>query len=84
MQHIKARLLALVLIVLSIVLIYVNWRQLINEGTYSTKLATFGPVIGIGGLFLLLFPARAGKPTTTAEKIYSAVSVCGWTHSRLG
>lgn len=69
MQHIKARLLAIVLIVVSIGLIYVNWRELLNEGTYSIKLAAFGPVIGIGGLFLLLFPSRAGKPTTTAEKI---------------
>ena len=69
MQHIKARLLGLVLIVVSIGLIYVNWREVLNEGTYSIKLAAFGPVIGIGGLFLLLFPTRAGKPTTTAEKI---------------
>ena len=69
MQHIKARLLALVLIAVSIGLIYVNWRELLNEGTYSTKLATFGPVIGIGGLFLLLFPSRVGKPTTSGEKI---------------
>ena len=69
MQHIKARLLAIVLIVVSIGLIYVNWRELLNEGTYSIKLAAFGPVIGVGGLFLLLFPTRAGKPTTTAEKI---------------
>jgi hypothetical protein len=33
------------------------------------KLATFGPVVGIGGFYLLLFPSRAGKPNTTAEKI---------------
>ena len=33
------------------------------------KLAAFGPVVGVGGLFLLLFPSRAGKPNTTAEKI---------------
>ena len=69
MNHIKARLLALVLIVLSIGLIYYNWQQLIQEGSYSTKLAAFGPVIGVGGLFLLLFPARAGKPVTTMDKI---------------
>ena len=69
MRHIKARLFAVVLILLSIVLIYINWRQLWTEGTYSLKLAAFGPVVGVGGLFLLLFPSRAGKPNTTAEKI---------------
>ena len=69
MQHIKARLFAVVLILLSVVLIYINWRELWAEGTYSLKLAAFGPVVGVGGLFLLLFPSRAGKPTTTAEKI---------------
>lgn len=69
MHHIKARLLGLVLILLGIVLVYLNWRDLWNEGTYSLKLAAFGPLVGIGGIFLLLFPARAGKPTTTAEKV---------------
>jgi hypothetical protein len=69
MHHIKARLLGLVLILLSIGLIYYNWRQLLQEGSYSMKLATFGPVVGIGGFYLLLFPSRAGKPNTTAEKI---------------
>jgi hypothetical protein len=69
MHHIKARLLGLVLILLSIGLIYYNWLQLLQEGSYSMKLATFGPVVGIGGFYLLLFPSRAGKPNTTAEKI---------------
>jgi hypothetical protein len=68
MQHIKARLLGFVLILLGLALVYINWRQLWTEGTYSMKLAAFGPVVGIGGLFLLLFPSRAGKPNTTAEK----------------
>jgi len=69
MNHIKARLLGIVLILLGIALVYFNWRQLWTEGTYSLKLAAFGPVVGIGGLFLLFFPARAGKPTTTPEKV---------------
>ncbi len=69
MDHLKARLLGVVLIVLGVALVYFNWRQLWTEGTYSLKLAAFGPVVGIGGLFLLLFPARAGKPNTTAEKV---------------
>jgi hypothetical protein len=69
MQHIKARLLALALIVLSVALVYVNWRQLSHDGTYSLKLAAFGPLVGIGGLYLLLVPSGAGKPTTTREKV---------------
>ena len=69
MHHFKARILALVLIVISIGLIYYNWHQLQQEGRYSTKLAAFGPVIGIGGIFLLLFPSMGGKPTTTRKKI---------------
>jgi hypothetical protein len=69
MQHIKARLLGLVLILLGLALVYINWRQLWAEGTYSMKLAAFGPVVSVGGIFLLIFPARAGKPNTTGEKV---------------
>ena len=69
MHHLKARLLALALILLSIGLIYLGWYQLHNEGRYSMKLAAFSPVIGVGGFFLLIFPSMAGKPTTTREKI---------------
>ena len=69
MHHLKARLFAILLILLSVGLVYYNWRQLWQDGSYSMKLATFGPVAGIGGMFLLLFPARAGKPNTTLEKI---------------
>ena len=69
MQHLKARILALVLIVVSGVIIYINWHQLLSEGLYSTKMAAFGPVIGIGGVYLLLFPSMGGKPTTAKQKI---------------
>ena len=69
MHYLKARLFAVVLILLSLGLIYYNWHQLWRDGTYSMKLATFGPVITIGGIFLLISPARAGKPNTTKEKI---------------
>jgi hypothetical protein len=69
MHHMKARLLAIVLILVSLGLIYYNWRQLWQDGSYSMKLAAFGPVITIGGIFLLISPSRAGKPTTTKEKI---------------
>jgi hypothetical protein len=69
MRHIKARIFATVLILLSIGLIYLGWYQLRTEGRYSMKLAAFSPVVGVGGFFLMIFPAMAGKPTTTKEKI---------------
>ena len=69
----KARLFAVVLILVSVGLVYYNWRQLFQEGQYSMKLAAFGPVVGIGGLYLLIFPSRAGKPTTTSEKVAALV-----------
>ena len=72
-MHFKARLFALALIVVSVGLIYVNWHQLLQEGRYSMKLAAFGPVVGIGGVYLLLFPSMAGKPTTAKEKIIAIV-----------
>ena len=73
MRYLKARLLAIVLILISAVLISVNWYQLLNEGRYSMKLAAFGPLVGVGGLFLLLFPAKGGKPGTTREKVIALV-----------
>ena len=69
MHNFKARVFALVLILVSVGLIYFNWRQLFQEGQYSLKLAAFAPVGVIGGLFLLLFPSMGGKPTTAKEKI---------------
>jgi hypothetical protein len=69
MKHLKARALALVLIVLSVGLIYFNWHQLQQEGRYSMKVAAFGPVVGIGGVFLMFFPWMVGKPSTTKEII---------------
>jgi len=69
MDHLKARIFALLLIAVSVAIIYINWHQLLEDHTYSIKMAAFGPVIGIGGIFLLLFPAKAGKPTTTRDKI---------------
>ena len=60
MHHLKARLLGVVLILVSLGLIYYNWRQPWQDSTYSLKLAAFAPVVGVGGIFLLIFPARAG------------------------
>ena len=50
-------------------LTYYGWRQLTTEGRYSLKLAAFAPVGIVGGLFLVLFPSKAGKPGTTKDKI---------------
>ncbi len=69
MSHLKGRLLGVVLILLFAGLIYYNWQQLKSEGSYSMKLATFGPLGVIGGIFVLLFPARAGKPETAKDKL---------------
>lgn len=67
MRHLKARLLGIVLILVCAGLIYVNWQQLANESTYSMKLASFGPVGVMGGVFLLLFPGMGGKPETARD-----------------
>ena len=69
MQHLKARLLGVVIIIIFAGLTYYNWQQLTGEGKYSMKLAAFGPVGVIGGLFLLLFPGKGGKPETTKDKV---------------
>jgi hypothetical protein len=69
MRHVKARLLGVVLILLFAGLTYYNWQQLHAEGQYSLKLAAFGPVGVVGGLFLLLFPGMGGKPETTRDKV---------------
>jgi hypothetical protein len=73
MNHFKGRIVAAALIILSIGLIYYNWQQLLQEREYSTKVAAFAPVCLIGGIYLLIFPAMGGKPTTTSEKIISLI-----------
>ena len=69
MTHIKARLFGLLLIVIGAGLVYYNWQQLWSKGEYSLKLASFGPLIVVGGLFMLLVPTAAGKPETTKQKL---------------
>jgi hypothetical protein len=86
MAHLKTRLLALAIIVVFAGLIYVNWHQLHAEGSYSLKLAAFGPVGVVGGLFLLLFPGKGGKPETARDKVIALlvfgvgllVGLCNW------
>lgn len=68
-MNIKARIFALGLIAVCSGLTYYNWHQLNTEGRYSTKLAAFAPLCVVGGVFLFLFPSKAGKPVTTADKL---------------
>ena len=69
MSHLKGRLLGTVIILIFAGLTYYNWHQLHTEGKYSLKLAAFGPVGIVGGLFVLLFPSKGGKPETTRDKV---------------
>ena len=69
MSHLKARVFGLVIIVVSAGMIYYNWHKLNTEGSYYMKLAAFGPVGVVGGLFMLLFPSKGGKPETTRDKL---------------
>ena len=69
MHPFKARIFALVLILVFYWPIYYNWHQLLQEHQYSVKLAAFASVGVIGGLYLLMFPSMGGKPTTAKEKI---------------
>ena len=68
-MYIKQRLFAVALILGFAGLTYYNWYQLWEKQEYSLKLAAFGPVGMVGGLFLLLFPTMIGKPNTTQEKV---------------
>jgi hypothetical protein len=69
MSHLKARLFAIVIIVIGVGLAYFNWQQLNAEGRYSFKIAAFSPLVVVGGIFLLLFPGKFGKPETTKDKM---------------
>ncbi|HEU5237418.1 MAG TPA: hypothetical protein VFU37_09775 [Pyrinomonadaceae bacterium] len=69
MRNLKVRLFALVLILLFAGMVYYNWHQLQTAGKYSLKMAAFAPVGVVGGLFLMVFPSKVGKPQTTADKL---------------
>jgi NhaP-type Na+/H+ or K+/H+ antiporter len=86
MNNLKARLLAVLIILMFGGMIYYNWHLLTSEGSYSMKLAAFGPVGVVGGLFMLLFPGKAGRPETLKDKIIVLVvlgvglvaGLCNW------
>lgn len=50
-------------------LTWYGWHQLTTEGRYPLKVAAFAPVGIVGGLFLLFFPKKFGKPETTKDKV---------------
>jgi hypothetical protein len=67
-MHLKARLFAVVLILVFVGLTYLCWHDLLTTGRYSIKM-TFAPLGIVGGLFILVFPTKAGKPQTTGDKL---------------
>ena len=69
MSHWKARLLGVLLIALFAGMTYYSWQQLRSEGEYSLKMAAFGPLGVVGGLFVLLFPGKGGRPETGRDKL---------------
>jgi hypothetical protein len=68
-MYVKQRIIAVLLILFSAAMIYYGWYRLWEEGVYSLKMAAFAPLGVVGGLFLLLFPSRGGKPATTKDKL---------------
>ena len=68
-MYIKQRIFALVLILGSIAMVYYGWHHLWKEGVYSFKTAAFSPLVGVGGLFLLVFPTMGGKPNSTKDRV---------------
>jgi hypothetical protein len=69
MKHLKARMFAVLLILVGSGLIYWNWHDLHAKGEYSMKVAAFAPLVAVGGVFLLFFPGRAGKPESRSDKV---------------
>lgn len=63
------RLFALALIAVCAGLMYYNWQQVAVGESYYLKIAVMAPVGVVGGLFLLLFPSKIGKPETTGDKV---------------
>ena len=68
-MNLKGRLLGIIVILVCAYLVYSNWSQLWQAGHYSMKIAAFGPVGVVGGMFLVLFPSLVGKPKTTKDKV---------------
>jgi hypothetical protein len=69
MRRLTPRQLALGILLVFAGITYIAWRESISAGEYSMKMAIFGPVGVVGGIFLLLFPDKFGKPETTKDKV---------------
>jgi hypothetical protein len=65
----KVRLFALVLIAAGVGIVYMNWQEALTKGTYDLRMAAFGPLIVVGGIFIFFFPTKMGRPETTMDKI---------------
>ena len=76
MHQSRIRLVAIAILLIFVAMTYYNWRELAVDGRYSMKMAVFGPVGILGGIFLLVFPSKFGKPETTKDKVI-ALSVFG-------
>ena len=68
-MYIKQRLFAVLLVLVSIGMLYYSWQRLWAEGVYYMKMATFSPVIGVGGIFLFFFPTMGGRPETNKDRL---------------
>ena len=65
-MHLKARLLAIVLILVFAGLTYLSWHELLTTGRYSIKMR-FATVGIVGGLFLLAFSTKARRYSTATR-----------------
>jgi hypothetical protein len=68
-MYLKQRIFGFVIMLISIGMIYWGWHELRTEGEYSLRMAAFSPLIGVGGVFLMLFPTMGGKQGTTKGKL---------------
>jgi hypothetical protein len=69
MGHWKMRLLGLLFIAGFGALLYYEWEMLRSEGSYHLKATWLAPLGITGGIFILLFPTKAGRPETTRDKL---------------
>lgn len=57
-----------------------NWRLLLNDGYYYTKLTLLGPLFAVGGLTMIFYPgagARFRSATRTQKVVIVALIVAG-------
>jgi hypothetical protein len=68
MRSLPMRLFGLMIMLIFAGITYYNWQTVLSEGTYSMKMAVLAPAGAIGGLFIMLFPGRGGRPNTTRDQ----------------